>query len=257
MDPTCCPPLCDPIEIHAKVDLRPGILQGDDMTPLSAIIFDLDGTLVDSARDLRDAANILLAEEGLRAVTLGETKAMIGDGVARLVERALAATGGDLARLPVLAERFLAIYEANASRHTQAYPGVPDTLDVLKRLGLRLAVVTNKPRSATMHILDTLRLAPFFDTVVGGDTLPERKPHPAPILLALKQLGVGPEAALMVGDNYHDMRAARAAGVRAFAVTYGYSHKPHAELGADRLLERMSELLPIVESCLTAGDSAR
>ena len=93
--------------------------------------------------------------------------------------------------------------------------------------------------------LEALGLRAYFETVVGGDSLPERKPHPAPILAALKHLGAAPEAALMVGDNYHDVQAARAAGVRAFAVTYGYSHKPHAELGADRLIDAMSELLPI------------
>ncbi|RDI59371.1 phosphoglycolate phosphatase [Microvirga subterranea] len=217
------------------------------MTSLKAAIFDLDGTLVDSARDLQDAANALLAEEGLRAVSLDETKSMIGDGVAKLVERAIVATGGDTSRLPLLVSRFLEIYEANASRCTEAYPGVVATLEHLRRLGLRLAIVTNKPYAATTEILDALGLRMFFDAVIGGDTLLERKPHPAPILAALERLGAGPDAALMVGDNYHDVQAARAAGVRAFAVTYGYSHKPHAELGAERLLDAMSELLPIVE----------
>lgn len=222
------------------------------MTPLKAIVFDLDGTLVDSARDLMNATNALLAEEGLRQVSLGEVKSMIGDGAAKLVERALTATGGDLARLPECVARFLAIYEAHASRHTQAYPGVPQTLERLRRLGLSLAVVTNKPFAATLDILDALELRAFFDAVIGGDTLPERKPHPAPILAALEQLGVAPEAALMVGDNYHDVQAAHAAGLRAFAVTYGYSHKPHAELGADGLIDAMPELLPIIEKAAAA-----
>jgi phosphoglycolate phosphatase len=123
-----------------------------------------------------------------------------------------------------------------------------ETLSALRELGLPLAVVTNKPYVATIDILEALGLRAYFDAVVGGDTLPERKPHPAPILAALRHLGVAPEAALMVGDNYHDVQAARAAGVRTFAVTYGYSHKPHAELGADRLIDTMSELLPVVTS---------
>lgn len=222
------------------------------MTSLKAIIFDLDGTLVDSARDLQDAANALLTEQGLRTISLDELKAMVGDGVVKLVERALTATGGDLSRLPVLAARFLEIYAADAARHTEAYPGVPETLEGLRRLGLSLAVVTNKPYAATIDILETLGLRGFFGAVVGGDTLPERKPHPAPILAALERLGVAPEAALMVGDNYHDVQAARAAGTRAVAVTYGYSHKPHAELGADRLIDAMPELLPVVESAVAA-----
>jgi phosphoglycolate phosphatase len=218
------------------------------MSPLKAIIFDLDGTLVDSARDLRDAMNALLAEEGLRQIDLAEVKSMIGDGVAKLVERAVSATRGDLSRLPALVTRFLQIYEANASRHTEAYPGVVETLTGLRGLGFALAIVTNKPYAVTIDILEALGLRTYFNAVIGGDTLPECKPHPAPILMALKQLGIEPESALMVGDNYHDVQAARAAGVRAFAVTYGYSHKPHAELGADRLIDTMSELLPIIEN---------
>ena len=222
------------------------------MPSLKAIIFDLDGTLVDSARDLRDAVNVLLEEEGLRPIGLAEAKSMIGDGAAKLVERAVSATGGDLSRLPALVARFLQIYEANAACHTEAYPGVVETLAGLRGLGLPLAVVTNKPYAATIDILEALGLRIYFDAVVGGDSLPERKPHPAPILAALKQLGVVPEAALMVGDNYHDVQAARAAGVRAFAVTYGYSHKPHAELGADRLIDAMPELLPMIEDAAVA-----
>ncbi|MCG7394173.1 phosphoglycolate phosphatase [Microvirga sp. ACRRW] len=225
------------------------------MTFLKAIIFDLDGTLVDSACDLQDATNTLLKEEGLRQITLDETKSMVGDGAAKLVERAIVATSGDVSRLPTLVARFLAIYESNASHHTQAYPGVRETLESLKSLGLSLAVVTNKPYAATIDILEALDLQRFFDAVVGGDTLAERKPHPAPVHLALKRLGSEPEAALMVGDNYHDVQAAKAAGLRAFAVTYGYSHKPHAELGADGLIDTMPDLLPIVRAVVAAGIS--
>jgi phosphoglycolate phosphatase len=101
------------------------------MTSLKAIIFDLDGTLVDSARDLQDAVNALFEELGLRTVMLDEIKSMIGDGVSKLVERALAATGGDLANLPALVDRFLTIYEAHASCHTEAFPGVQVSVDIL------------------------------------------------------------------------------------------------------------------------------
>lgn len=217
------------------------------MTFLKAILFDLDGTLVDSVRDLQEAVNTVLAEEGLRAIDEDETKSMVGDGAAVLVKRAIMAVGGDPSRSSILVNRFLEVYEANASCYTEAYPGVRDALEDLKKLGLPLAVVTNKPYRATIKIVENLGIQAFFRTIIGGDTLPERKPHPAPILLALKRLGVNPETALMVGDNYHDVQAARAAGVSAFAVTYGYSHKPHAELGADRLLTSLSELVPIVK----------
>jgi phosphoglycolate phosphatase len=216
------------------------------VTQLEAIIFDLDGTLVDSARDLQDAINAVLVEEGLQPIELDEVKSMIGDGAAKLVERAILATGGDTAHLSEHVRRFLEVYEATASRHTRAYPGVRGTLESLRRRGLPLAVVTNKPYAATLDILDALGLRSFFGAIIGGDTLPERKPHPAPVLFALERLGVKPQAALMIGDNYHDVQAARAAGVRVFAVTYGYSHRPHAELGADGLLNTMSDLLPAI-----------
>ncbi len=214
--------------------------------PLRAILFDLDGTLVDSAGDLRNALNIVLAQRGLRTLSLDEVKGMIGDGATKLVERGLAATGGDPATLMETHRAFLAIYEANASTLTRPYPGAVETLEALTARGLPLAVVTNKPAAATATVLEALDLARFFKVVVGGDTLPQRKPHPAPILHALEGLGVLAEAALMVGDNHHDIHSARAAGTAAIAVTYGYSHVPHAELGADRLIDNLTELLPLV-----------
>jgi phosphoglycolate phosphatase len=214
---------------------------------LKAVLCDLDGTLVDSAEDIRGALNELLAAEGRDSVDAAEIKTMIGDGVGKLIERALAARGGDPADAPRLTPRFLALYEPNAARSTRPYPGVPETLRALKARGLRIAVVTNKPESATREILASLDLAPLIEAVVGGDTAPERKPHPAPVLLALERLAVAPAEAVMVGDNHHDVSAARAAGVRAIAVTYGYSHVPHAELGAERLIATFPELLAALD----------
>src|SRR4051794_4848016 len=199
---------------------------------LKAVLCDLDGTLVDSAEDILVALNALLSELGLRRIDLPAIKMMIGDGVTNLLERALAATGGDPALAGALVPRFLAHYEPTAARSTRPYPGVPETLTALKARGLRIAVVTNKLEAVSREILEALALAELVDLLVGGDTLPERKPHPAPVLFALDRLGVAPGEAVMVGDNHHDVTAARAAGVRAIAVTYGYSHVPHAELGA-------------------------
>lgn len=210
---------------------------------LKAVLCDLDGTLVDSAEDIRSALNELLAEARREPVGPDEIKTMIGDGVAKLIERALAARGGDPGEAPRLIPRFLALYEPNAARSTRPYPGVRETLQALRSRGLRIAVVTNKPDAATREILASLDLAPLVEVVVGGDTAPERKPHPAPVLLALDGLGVAPADAVMVGDNHHDVSAARAAGVRAIAVTYGYSHLPHEELGAERLIATFPELL--------------
>lgn len=207
-----------------------------------AVLFDLDGTLVDSAADLCEAANVLLAELGLRPVDLAETRSMVGDGVATLVRKAVTLTGGDPSDLAPLVARYMAIYEPNAARLTRAYPGVHETLEGLQQAGVKMGVVTNKPRAATLAILGALDLERFFGVVVGGDTLPQRKPSPQPLLAALATLGVPPGQAIMVGDNFHDVEAAHAAGMPAVIVTYGYSHRPHAELGADRLIPDMAQL---------------
>ena len=216
---------------------------------IKAVLFDLDGTLVDSAHDLTHALNRLLAEQGLGALSVEEVKGMIGDGAGMLVERGLAAKGGDPAEAPALVPRFLELYEGNAARLTRPYPGVEEMLRALGERGMPLAVVTNKPYAASCEILEALDLVRFFATVVGGDSRPERKPHPAPLLWAAERLGISPGEALMVGDNHHDVSAARAAGMTAVAVTWGYSHVPHEELGADRLISSFDELLPFLERC--------
>ena len=214
---------------------------------LKAILFDLDGTLVDSAGDLRDALNALLAEEGLAPLDLQAVKGMVGDGVAKLVERGLTARGAGLDRLPARVARFMELYEPNAARLTRPYPLVAETLESLRQRGLRLAVVTNKPHAATMRILEALDLARFFDAVVGGDTLSRRKPDPAPLLHAMRALDAAPAETLMVGDNHHDVAAARAAGVPVAVVAYGYGGRPAAELGADRVLDSFAALRRLVD----------
>ena len=214
---------------------------------LKAILFDLDGTLVDSAADLQDALNALLAEEGLAPLDLQAVKGMVGDGVAKLVERGLTARGAGLDRLPARVARFMELYEPNAARLTRPYPLVAETLESLRQRGLRLAVVTNKPHAATMRILGALDLARFFDAVVGGDTLGRRKPDPAPLLHAMRALDAAPAETLMVGDNHHDVAAARAAGVPVAVVAYGYARKPAAELGADRVLDSFAAVRRLVD----------
>ena len=218
--------------------LKPGAVQ--------AVIIDLDGTLVDSAEDLRAALNKLLGEIGLRAIELHEIKGMIGDGVLKLVERGLIAANADPARKEALIGRFMEIYQADPATRTRCYPHVIDTLRALRDRNLRLAVVTNKPVLATEKILDALSLAEFFQVVVGGDSVAERKPHPAPVLEAARRLGVDVGHAIMVGDNIHDVEAAHAAGMRCIAVSYGYHHRPPSEFSADHLIDRFDHLLPLV-----------
>ena len=211
-----------------------------------AILFDLDGTLVDSAEDLRDALNALLLEQGLAPLDLAAVKGMVGDGVGKLVERGLAARGGDCERLAAHIARFMALYAPNAARRTRPYPGVHEVLAVLQARGLHLAVVTNKPRAVTMAILEALGLTPFFDAVVGGDTVGQRKPDPAPLLHAMQALGAAPAETLMVGDNAHDVAGARAAGVAVAVAAHGYSAVPATELGADRVLDGFAGLPALV-----------
>jgi phosphoglycolate phosphatase len=220
---------------------------------IKAVLFDLDGTLVDSARDLMEGLNRLLTERGLRTMDLDEVKGMIGDGVLKLVERGLAAAEADPSEAQALVPRFLELYEGNAARFTRPYPGAEAVLSRLAEAGLLLGLVTNKPYAATCEILDSLALSRFFGVVVGGDSLPERKPHPAPLLSAAERLGVSPSETLMIGDNHHDVSAARGAGMAVVAVTWGYSHVPHDQLGADRLIESFAALVPWLEAARIAG----
>jgi phosphoglycolate phosphatase len=227
---------------------------------VQAIIFDLDGTLVDSAEDLRAALNKLMGELRLRPIEASEIKGMIGDGVLKLVERALVAVNGDPEQRDFLLPRFLAIYQANAADLTRCYPGVLETLDALRRKGFRMAVVTNKPVFATKKILEALSLAEFFPVVIGGDSVQTRKPDPGPLLEAARQLELDVSKLLMVGDNIHDVEAAHAAGMRCVAVSYGYHHRPPAEFNADSLIDRFSDLLPLVTNptsqCRKPGSDA-
>ncbi len=210
---------------------------------ISAVLFDLDGTLIDSLPDLAAAVNRLLAEEGRAPLPPDEVKVMVGDGAGTLVARAFAARGGlpgpDVA--PYLA-RFLADYEPRAAEMTRPWPGVVETLQRLKAAGLKLAVCTNKPSRATGEILAALGLAEYFDAVVGGDDAPALKPDPAHLHETLRRLSAAADEAVMVGDSANDVLAAKAAGVPAVVVSFGYCRGPAADLGADVVIDDFREL---------------
>lgn len=213
---------------------------------IKGILCDLDGTLVDSAEDIRTALNGVLAEHGLSALTLAQIKGMIGDGSPALITRALAATGGAIDLSERILRDYTARYEENVALHTRPYAGVRETLTRLKSRNLKLGVVTNKLYATTTGLLKKIGLLDAFDTVIGGDSTPRRKPDPMPLLAALDALSLDPENAIMIGDNYHDVHAAHGAGLKVAIVTYGYSHKPYAELGADHLLQKFSDIESIV-----------
>lgn len=213
------------------------------MREIRAVVFDLDGTLVDSAPDLRVAVNRMLAEHGRRALDLDEVIGMIGDGATKLVERALAAGGGPAGDLAAHTRRFLDLYEGNAADATRPYDGVPETLAALRGAGVVLGVCTNKPEKATLEVLRDLDLARWFTAVVGGDSLDGvRKPDPRALLAAVARLGTSPDHAVMVGDNANDVGAARAAGIPVIVRAGGYSRTPAAELGADAVIDAFADL---------------
>lgn len=215
-------------------------------TAVQAVLFDLDGTLVDSAPDLALAVDRMLRDLGQESVGEERVREWVGNGARRLVERAL--TGRLDGRLeadqlePAL-EIFFGHYADCLVESTCAYPGVTEALEQLHLRGLPLAVVTNKPARFTMPLLAHLGLRRYFHAVVSGDTLPHRKPDPGPLLLAAEQCGVAPGAALMVGDSDNDVRAARAAGMPVACVPYGYNHGDDiAAAGPDLILESLLAL---------------
>jgi len=212
-------------------------------SPPLAVLFDLDGTLIDSLPDLVAAVNRMLKQWDRPSLSPDAVKALVGGGAAILVERAFQTTGGPVG-LPVeeLLRRFMADYEPRAAESTRPWPAVVETLGRLKDAGLALAVCTNKPSGATAVVLSKLGLAPFFDVVVGADDTPVLKPDPTHIRVILDRMGVTADQAVMVGDSYNDIAAARAAGVATVAVSFGYAHGPVAELGADLIIDDYRDL---------------
>lgn len=198
-----------------------------------AVLFDLDGTLIDTMQDLADAIDAMRADMELPPLGARVVETYVGKGVPSLVERSLA-HGGHPTTTAMTArglERFREHYRAGNGAHAAPYPGVVEGLRRWRGVARGLAVVTNKSREFTLPLLDSMGLAQFFDAVVCGDTCPRRKPDPDPVLYACRQLGAPPVDALMIGDSINDALAARSAGVVALAVPYGY----HAEAGVDLL----------------------
>ncbi len=217
------------------------------MNTPKAVVFDLDGTLIDSAPDLKVALNRLLITEERRALALEEVISMIGDGVPKLVERGFRATG-EVPPKDLLEEnvkRFGRDYEINATVHTTLFPGVRKALDGLRAQGVLIGLCTNKPVQATREILNEFKIVDFFAAIAGGDSLGGvRKPDPRHLQLVIDTLGVSADEAVMVGDGANDINVAKNASVRSIAVTFGYCHGPVADLGADIMIDHFDQLLP-------------
>lgn len=189
-----------------------------------AVLFDLDGTLLDTIADLADAANLMLAELGRPARSQDEIHGFVGKGIPNLVRRCMTeGAHATEAEVEVAVAAFRRHYAVVNGARTTIYPGVVETLQTLRGWDIRLAVVTNKAEAFTLPLLERMGIAAHFDTVISGDTLPVKKPDPATVHLACERLGVAPAEALMIGDSANDALAAQGAGMPVLLVTYGYS----------------------------------
>jgi phosphoglycolate phosphatase len=209
--------------------------------PFDVVVFDLDGTLADTAPDLAAALNHVLGALGRPGVPAESVRGLIGHGARALLRRGLAATGeGSEALVELGYPLFLDYYGAHICEGTAAYPGLEQALDEILRVGATIAVCTNKAEALTSKLLAALGWERRFAAVVGGDTLAVRKPDPAPLLEAIRRAGGGPAA--FVGDSIVDAETARAADFPFVAVSFGFSDRPVEALGADAIIGHYDEL---------------
>ncbi|PMR71538.1 phosphoglycolate phosphatase [Halomonas heilongjiangensis] len=214
---------------------------------IRVVAFDLDGTLIDSVPDLAVAVDAALVDLGLAPAGEVRVRAWVGNGSLKLMERALADALGSTPTSDWLErghQGFLGHYGRDPASRTRLYPGAREALDGLRARGLPLALVTNKPFAFIAPILEGFGLEKHFGLCLGGDSLPEKKPSPVPLLHVASHFQVVPEACLMVGDSRHDIAAGRRAGFRVLAVPYGYNHgEPVRDCGPDAVVESLAELV--------------
>lgn len=210
---------------------------------MAALLFDLDGTLADTKPDLHAAMNFVLRQNGLDEVPDEAITNMIGGGARMILQRGLEAneTKWDDAKLDEATEEFVLWYDQNIDGHTKIYPNLMPILDAAKAAQIPMAVVTNKRESLSAKLLYRLGLQGYFEALVGGDTLPKRKPDPDTIELALARLGCAPQDAIMVGDSEADSEGARAANVACICVSFGYRRVSLEELKADAIIDDYAE----------------
>ena len=206
------------------------------------LVFDLDGTLVDSLPGIAAALNAALGDLGAPPLPLPAIRTLIGDGSPALAARALAACGLPAERRQALLAGYLARYEADPTALSRPFPGVPEILRQLTEAGCRLALCTNKSQRAAEAMLCGFGLRGCFAAILGGDALPVHKPDPAHLRAAIAALGGSPGEAAMIGDNEHDAAMANAAGVPAILVRYGYARVPLAEIKAAAFIDRFADL---------------
>ncbi|WP_421724145.1 phosphoglycolate phosphatase [Bauldia sp.] len=220
------------------------------------LVFDLDGTLVDTARDLTGALNAVLSAEGMQPVRHEDALGMVGQGARAMLAAGAVHNGTPLDEdtLDRLMARFIDHYDAHIADHARPYPGAVQALDRFAAEGWRLAVCTNKLEGLSKSLLTRLGLADRFAFIAGQDTFSVRKPDPGHVVETIRAAGGDPGRAVMVGDSEIDVGAAKAAGVPVIAVTFGYSQKPVAELGADVLIDHYDALYDEVSSLMARAE---
>lgn len=217
------------------------------MRCVRAVLFDLDGTLVDSAPDLAGAGNDMRVARGLLPLSQESFRPMVGAGARGMLGVALQVSPTD-ETFAALRDEFLSRYESRMTRDTQVFPGMWAILNSLRSKGLSWGIVTNKAERFTLPLVRALGLDAEAAAVVGGDTTPHSKPHPAPLLEAARRMDVPSEACVYVGDDLRDIQAGRAAGMICVAAAWGYlgQGQPIEEWGADHVIESPSELLNLL-----------
>ncbi|ATN34680.1 phosphoglycolate phosphatase [Rhizobium sp. ACO-34A] len=208
------------------------------------IVFDLDGTLVDTAPDLVESLNHTIAVANLEPVTYADLTNLVGQGARVMIARAFALRGTPLSddELPALLDRFIDHYKAHMPGESRPFPGLLAALDRLTEAGFNLAVCTNKLEELALPLIEKLDMAHYFKAIAGGDTFAVRKPDPGHLTSTIERAGGDPRLAVMVGDSDNDILAARNAEIPSIAVPFGYSHEPIESLGADRLIRHFDEL---------------
>jgi len=235
----------------APLRLRGEILSVTFPLRVKAVTIDLDGTLLDTIPDLAVAANLMLKELGRPPLDEALIRTFVGKGIPKLVERAFAgAIEGTMD--PESFQRALPIYERCYAgvngKHTTVYPGVMDGLEHLRAQGFPLACVTNKSARFTLPLLEHMQLSSYFSEVIAGDTLPGKKPDPAPLRYVCERFGIAPRDLLMIGDSVNDAQAARAAGCPVFCVTYGYNEAQDVrELDIDAIVSSLIEATRLIQ----------
>ena len=210
----------------------------------NTVVFDLDGTLIDTAPDLTAAMNHVLTELDRPTLAEEDVRHMVGHGARMLLRRGLSASGPEPsdAEIEDLVPAFLDFYGAHVADRSVPFPGMAEALDELAAEGARFAICTNKPEKLSASLVQSLGLTERFPVIVGADTLPVRKPDPRPLFHAVERIGGTPETTLYVGDSETDVKTARAAGIPIVVVDWGYTPVPPAELGGDTLISQFSEL---------------